>query len=138
MSSPSDPALDGWKSRALPGFAGLVGPLWTRREGDRWAYALLIEARHVNPAGVAHGGLLSTLADHAMSAVAWEANERRACVTIALDVRFLAPARDGDLVVARARVARQTGSLAFMECTLIAGEVDLVSATAILSVRKVD
>ena len=34
----TDPALDGWKARTLPGFIGVVGPLWTRREGDRWAY----------------------------------------------------------------------------------------------------
>jgi uncharacterized protein (TIGR00369 family) len=136
MSAHADPALDGWKPRTLPGFAGLVGPLWTRREGDAWAYALLVDARHLNPAGVAHGGVLSTLADHAMSAVAWEANERRACVTVALDVRFLAPAAAGDLVIARARVVRQTGSLAFMDCTLTAAGVAVVAATAILSVRK--
>ena len=35
-----DPALDGWKPRTLPGFAGLVGPLWTRKEDDGWAYGL--------------------------------------------------------------------------------------------------
>ena len=136
MTDPRDPALEGWKARTLPGFAGLVGPLWTRREGEAWAYAVLIEQRHANPAGVAHGGLLSTLADHALSAIAWEANGRRPCITIALDMRFLAPARPGDLVVARGRVQRQTGSLAFMDGRLAVGDVEIATVTAILSVRN--
>ena len=135
MSLAADPARDGWTPRTLPGFAGLVGPLWTRREGDGWAYAILVEDRHSNPAGLAHGGLVSTLADHALSVVAWEANARRPCITVALDVRFLAPARPGDLLVARGRVVRQTGSLAFLDGRVSLGDADIATATAIMSVR---
>ena len=135
MSLATDPSQDGWTPRTLPGFAGLVGPLWTRREGDGWAYAILVEDRHANPAGLAHGGLVSTLADHALSVVAWEANARRPCITVALDVRFLAPARPGDLLVARGRVVRQTGSLAFLDGRVTVGDVDIATATAIMSVR---
>ena len=36
----ADPALEGWKPRTLPGFFDLVGPLWTRKEGDSWAYGI--------------------------------------------------------------------------------------------------
>jgi uncharacterized protein (TIGR00369 family) len=136
VSTPVDPARDGWTPRTLPGFAGLVGPLWTRREADGWAYAILVEDRHANPAGLAHGGLVSTLADHALSVVAWEANARRPCITVALDVRFLAPARPGDFLVARGRVVRQTGSLAFLDGRITVREVDIATATAIMSVRS--
>ena len=136
MSAPIDPRDEGWTPRTLPGFAGLVGPLWTRREGDDWAYAILVEDRHQNPAGVAHGGLVSTLADHALSAIAWEANARKPCITIALDVRFLAPARAGELLVARGQVVRQTGSLAFLEGRVTVGDRDVATASAILSVRS--
>ena len=135
MSPAADPSRDGWTPRTLPGFAGLVGPLWTRREGDGWAYAILVEDRHANPAGLAHGGLVSTLADHALSVIAWEANARRPCITVALDVRFLAPARPGDLLVARGRVVRQTGSLAFLEGRVTVGDIEVATATAIMSVR---
>jgi len=135
MSLAADPAREGWTPRTLPGFAGLVGPLWTRREGDGWAYAILVEDRHANPAGLAHGGLVSTLADHALSVVAWEANARRPCITVALDVRFLAPARPGDLLVARGRVVRQTGSLAFLDGRVSVGDGDIATATAIMSIR---
>jgi len=136
MSAPADPSRDGWTPRTLPGFAGLVGPLWTRREEKGWAYGVLIEERHANPAGLAHGGLIATLADHALSVIAWEANGRRPCITVALDVRFLAAARPGDLIVARGRVVRQTGSLAFLDGRVTVADVEIATASAIMSVRN--
>jgi uncharacterized protein (TIGR00369 family) len=118
MHLDDDPRLrleaDQWKQRELPGFIGHAGPLWTRREGDAWAYGLLAEARHLNPAGVVHGGALVTLLDHAISSVAWEAASRAPCVTLQLDTHFLAAVRGGDFVQARATVSHRTAGLMFM------------------------
>ena len=69
---PIDPRADGWRERAASGFIGLTGPLWTRREADGWGYGFVAEARHANPAGIVHGGMLVTLVDHAIATVAWE------------------------------------------------------------------
>lgn len=124
----------GWRQRALPGFIGLVGPLWTRREDAAWAYGLLATASHVNPAGVVHGGLLATLIDHALSAIAWEAAGRRPCVTVQLDTHFLAPGRVGQFLVARGTVLRSSASLVFMQGRITADESDLVAATAVLKI----
>ena len=131
----ADPALDGWKARTLPGFFGLVGPMWTKKEGDAWAYAVLAEEKHTNPAGIVHGGMLTTLIDHALSVIAWDANDRNPCVTIALDLQFLAPARPGDLVVARGRIVRQTSSLAFMQGSLTVQGEEIATASAILKIK---
>jgi uncharacterized protein (TIGR00369 family) len=136
MTAMADPALDGWKARTLPGFFGLVGPMWTRKEGETWAYAVLAEEKHTNPAGIVHGGMLTTLIDHALSIVAWEANDRRPCVTVALDLQFLAPARPGDLVVARGRIVRQTSSLVFMQGSLTVQGEEIVTASAILKIAS--
>src|ERR1700682_1365326 len=93
MTALADPTLEGWQPRALPGFLHFVGSLWTKKEGDSWAYGIVAEDKHTNPAGVVHGGMLTTLLDHALSAIAWEANERKPCITVALDVPSL-PRRD--------------------------------------------
>ena len=131
-----DPALDGWKPRPLGGFFGLVGLLWTRKEGDAWAYAVLAEAKHTNPAGIVHGGMLTTLVDHALSAIAWEANERRPCVTVQLDVQFLSAVRPGQLVEARGRIVRQTSSLVFMQGGLSVAGTEVVTASAVLKITN--
>lgn len=130
----TDPALDGWKPRTLPGFAGLVGPLWTRKEEDGWAYGLLAEDRHANPAGILHGGMLCTLLDHGLSVVAWEAYGRRPCVTVALDVQFLSAARPGDFLAVRGRLTRQTTSLAFLQGTLTVRDETIATASMIAKV----
>lgn len=105
----------GWKSRQLSGFMGHSGPLWTRREDDGWVYGLLAEDKHLNPAGVVHGGALATLIDHVVSTVAWEACDRTPCVTVQLDTHFLAEVRSGDFALARASITARTGSLVFVD-----------------------
>jgi uncharacterized protein (TIGR00369 family) len=124
----------GWRERSLPGFAGLIGPLWMRKEEDTWAYGLLATNDHVNPAGVVHGGLLATLIDHALSSIAWEALERRACVTVQLDTHFLSAARAGQFLEARGRVIRATSNLVFMQGNLSVEGIEIVSACALLKV----
>ena len=125
-------AATGWGSRTLPGFAGLVGPLWTRKEDTAWAYGLVATEQHLNPAGLVHGGLLATLIDHALSAIAWEALGRRACVTVQLDTQFLAAAKENQFLEARGRVLRATSSLVFMQGSVSADGTDLVAASAVL------
>ncbi|TDP61458.1 PaaI family thioesterase [Roseateles toxinivorans] len=124
----------GWRQRTLPGFAGLVGPLWTRKEEQGWAYGLLTTRDHLNPANRVHGGLLTTLIDHALSAIAWEAVERRACVTVQLDTYFLAAAREGQFLEARGRVVKATSSLVFMQGQVSVAGLDVVGASAILKI----
>lgn len=142
-------AAEGWHCKTLPGFAGLIGPLWVRREGGQdegvrsegmrseaqaWAYGLLATADHLNPAGVVHGGLLTALLDHGLSAIAWQALDRRACVTVQLDTHFLAPARAGQFLEVRGQLLRATSSLVFMRGELsVAGNV-VATGAAVLKV----
>ena len=121
-----------WRQRELPGFMGVAGPLWSRREGGSWSYGVLLAHSLLNPAGVAHGGALLTLIDHVMSTVAWEASGRTPCLTLQLDTQLLAPARAGQFVEARARVVRRTHSLLFMQGSVTLDDAPILVAQAIL------
>jgi uncharacterized protein (TIGR00369 family) len=133
-AAPDALLAQGWRQRDLPGFAGLVGPLWTRRDDAGWAYGLLTTASHTNPAGVVHGGLLATLIDHALSAIAWEAAGRRPCVTVQLDTHFLASARVGQFLVARGTVLRASSSLVFVQGSITSDGAALVAATVVMKI----
>lgn len=133
-----DPAQHGWTQRPLDGFFSLVGPLWTRREGDAWAYGLLADARHGNRAGLVHGGMLMTLIDQAASAVAWEAVDRKRCVTIQLDTHFIAASRPGQFIEARSRVARRTTELVFVQTSLSVQDNEIAVASGIMKVVRKD
>ena len=129
-----DPSTSGWKPRTLDGFIGSVGPLWTRKEAEAWAYGFVATSQHTNPAGIVHGGLLMTLIDHALSAIAWEEAGRRPCVTIQIDVRFLDAVRPPALIEARGRVVRRTATLSFTEGQLTVGANVVVTASALLKI----
>src|SRR5258706_10601313 len=77
-----------------PGFAGLAGPFYAKREGRALSLGLRIEQRHLNSRGSCHGGLLATLPDIALryACVApSEDGQSRNFVTIDLAVEDPAP-----------------------------------------------
>src|SRR5258706_8166118 len=82
-----------------PGFAGLAGPFYARREDHELSLGLRIEQRHLNSRGSCHGGLLATLADIALGyacVAATEDGQNRNFVTIDLAIEYLASTRAGD------------------------------------------
>ncbi|CAG9266236.1 hypothetical protein PUN4_510056 [Paraburkholderia unamae] len=79
----------GWREHARSGFMGLVGPLWSRREADRYVFGVLVTREHANPAGMIHGGMIASLLDQSVSTAAWEATVRQPCVTAQLDTHFV-------------------------------------------------
>ena len=123
---------NGWRERTAGGFLGLTGPLWTRREGNGWAYAFRAEARHTNPAGIVHGGMLATLVDHAIATVAWDSVGRKPCVTVTLDTQFIAAVRPGDIVEARAEVTGRTTSMVFVRGVVSVAGATVATANAVL------
>ena len=131
-----DPLSQGWKPHELPGFMGLAGPLWTRREDDGWAYGLQVQRQHLNPAGVLHGGALLTLVDHALSTVAWQSLQRQPCLTLQLDSQFLASVAEGGFVVVRARVTQRTRSLLFLQGLATVEDTPVLQAQAIMKAQR--
>lgn len=123
---------DGWVKRELSGFIGVAGPLWTKRDGTSWLYGMLLEEKHMNPAGRCHGGALMSLMDHAMSTVAWEECARTPCVTIQFDSRFFSAASAGSFVSVNAKVLKKTGSLVFAQAHMNQDGGLLMTAQAVL------
>ena len=133
--TPESLTATGWKQHTLQGHMGQMGPLWSQPlETGGWRYGMCMEDRHLNPAGMVHGGVLLTLADHAMSAVAWQHSQRQPCVTVQLDSQFLAPARAGDWVQARVDITHSSRSMVFASAQLWVGSQQVLQAQGILKV----
>lgn len=88
------------------------------------------------PQSVIHGGLLATLMDHALSAIAREAAGRLPCVTIQLDSHFLSAVQPGSFIVARGRITRRSSTLVFMQGALSVEKDKVVTGNAILKIIK--
>lgn len=103
-----------WREHSPVGLMTTLGPLLSKKQDDGWLYGLSVRDAHLNPAGVVHGGMISTLMDHVFSAVCWTATEKRPCVTVQLNINFLKPAHKGDLLVVTSKITHKTRSLIFV------------------------
>ncbi len=91
-------------------FLSSLGPLYAKGEGGGAVIAMRIERRHLNTRGVAHGGMLVTLADSALGIVlAMSQPEPMPMVTVNLTADFADAARAGDWVEVRVAPAQGEG-----------------------------
>jgi uncharacterized protein (TIGR00369 family) len=132
-----DPEAEGWAARPPIGFSGLTGPLWSRPEGDGWAYGLLAESRHANGHGIVHGGMLVTLLDNTLGLAVWHATGLRPSVTMQLNTHFMAAARPGEFLEARGEILRLANSVAFVRGTLTVGDRLVAAADGLWKVLAV-
>ena len=116
-----DPAAAGWEAYRDDGFVGLVGPFWSRPDGDGFRYAFMAAPKHHNRRGVVQGGMLMTFADRSMGMTCWYANGKQAQATIQLDMHFIDAVQIGEFVEAHYRVVRRTRSVVFMSADLMVG-----------------
>ena len=103
---------------ALGGFIAINGPLYLRHEGDRVQLGFRVEARHTNPLGICHGGMLASFCDMLLPmSILRKSLEigKRFLPTISLQIDYLAPAPLGAWVEGEAQVLRVTRSLVFAQ-----------------------
>jgi acyl-coenzyme A thioesterase 13 len=110
---PFQPPLGFVPANFSPGFLDRGGPYWIGGSEAAPLIGLLIGEGHLNYLDVAHGGVMTTLADVAMSyAVHSSRTPRLAVSTATLTVNFLAGVRLGDWVGATPRIDRIGRNLA--------------------------
>ena len=120
--------------RGGPFMAGL-GPLYCRRRDGAIVIALRIDARHTNMRGIAHGGMLATLADGALGiALTLACEDKVSFVTVNLSTDFVAAARPGDWVEAHVDIQRIGKRMAFANCYLQVGEERILRASGVFAV----
>jgi uncharacterized protein (TIGR00369 family) len=111
-------------------FAEHVGPILVRQVDGEWRCAFVAERRHCNRQGAVHGGMLMTFADVALAHIGRKAYAEES-VSVSFSFEFLAPARLGDLVEARAEILRRTGSLNFVRGQLLVGDTVIVNCSTV-------
>jgi uncharacterized protein (TIGR00369 family) len=134
----SSPVPDGFAPLPDAGaFVDHVGPVFVR-DADG-VVGVRVEDRHLNAAGTAMGGFLATLVDVSIGrAVRADAEGDAAVATVSLTTDYLRPGPAGAWLEARCEVERLGGSLAFVDCSLRAGDDEIVRARAVFAVRSGD
>jgi uncharacterized protein (TIGR00369 family) len=115
-------------------YLDLIGPLLSRRRGERLEFALALDERHLNARGTVHGGVLCALADVALGYAASATQDPPAVLsTASLTVDFAGSARPGETLVALVDVQRVGRKLAFANCYLWCGSRRIARASSVFA-----
>ncbi|AHG63298.1 PaaI family thioesterase [Advenella mimigardefordensis] len=116
-------------------FSDLTGPFYEKVINERHAgLGVRVKATHLNKVGVAHGGLIMTVADNAFGDAILNAHDEPvAFVTMSLTCEFMSPVREGDWLEATVDIQRKGKRVIFANCDLRVGDKKVAFATALFS-----
>jgi uncharacterized protein (TIGR00369 family) len=118
-------------------YLGFLGPFYeTKRDGSP-VVGLLLEEKHMNLREIAHGGVLTTLADVGLSfPIAASEDPPLGVATITLSTDFIGAANLGDWLEATAVIDRKTRSLAFAHGRISRGGEPLLTMTGVYKLYR--
>lgn len=118
-------------------FYNSVGPMFVRYMGGRVNFGFRVMEKHVNAAGIGHGGMLFTVMDIQLGLGAnVDTGVKGFTITVSMTADFVGPVRLGQWVQAENTIVRQTRSLIFNEGRLTADGEILLRANAVLKIGR--
>ena len=135
MSSPDAVPPAGFEPFRSSAFLEQIGPVWVCHRDHPPSFGLVVQARHTNTGGTAHGGLLVALADAALGhGIRMVVGRKLRLVTAGLSVDFAEPVPVGAWVQAQADLQRQSSRTVFANCFLVSDGRRVVRASGIYTV----
>lgn len=127
---------DGFEKLSLSSnFLGRAGPYFGRKQNDLMVIGLRIDEGHTNQAGVAHGGVLTTLADVALSYQLYYGQTPPLPVaTISLTTEFLGAGKLDDWLEAHTIIDRIGKNTAFAHGQIVRGDRIIAKMTGVYRV----
>ena len=94
-----------------------------------------VTSNHLNRAGITHGGYIASIID-AGSGTAARRIANDPCVTISLDIKFIAPTKIDDEIKGFVKIFKKTKLMVFLICHLYSKEKIVASASGIWKIFK--
>lgn len=112
-------------------FLELLGPFYYRQDAAGFTIGIRVQEKHTNARGLAHGGLLMTLADVALGySSAFSKDPPLKLVTTTLTTDFAGSAQIGDWLEAVVDIQKTGSRLVFANSYISVGNERVVRASA--------
>ena len=120
-----------------PGFMKHNGGLLFREISENeYEFKTTIDENNLNTAGITHGGYIATIIDSGAGTGAHRVAGNSNCVTISLDIKFVASTKLDDEVFGFVKILKKTKSMVFLICHLKSNEKIIASASGIWKILK--
>lgn len=133
MSTPIPVPPVGYSRLHASAYLELIGPCYYAKDKNGvLSIGLYIQEKHVNAAGIGHGGLLVTLADASLGLAIYEVHSNTGpMVTASLSTEFLEAARLGDWVETHVDIERIGKRISYANCYLHVGDRRILRASGV-------
>tara|TARA_B100001029_G_C14911833_1_gene366973 strand:- start:429 stop:821 length:393 start_codon:yes stop_codon:yes gene_type:complete len=119
------------------GYSAHVGGLKLKKIDDtNYEYYAEVKDIHLNTAKMAHGGFLTFIADTGMGNAAHKVSGGKRCVTISLEMKFIAAGKLGDKLIAKVKVQKKTNTLVFLTCEIKNSENTIAVTSGVWKILK--
>ena len=120
-----------------PGFMKHNGGIMFRNISEtEYEFKTTINENHLNATGITHGGFICSLVDAGAGTAAHRCAGQAPCVTISLDLKFIAATKIGDEIVGFTKILKKTKSMVFLICHLKSKDKIIASASGIWKILK--
>tara|TARA_Y100000816_G_C25875415_1_gene456825 strand:+ start:137 stop:559 length:423 start_codon:yes stop_codon:yes gene_type:complete len=102
-----------------PGFLKNNGGLLFKKiQNNKFEIKTKIKKIHLNRAQNTHGGYICSIIDAGLGTAAYYRANNKPCVTVSLDIKFIAPSKFNDEIKGYISINKKTNSLVFLSCVL--------------------
>jgi len=120
-----------------PGFMKHNGGIMFRNISEtEYEFKTTINENHLNAIGITHGGFICSLIDAGAGTAAHRCAGQAPCVTVSLDLKFIATTKIGDEIVGFTKILKKTKSMVFLICHLKSKDKIIASASGIWKILK--
>ena len=120
-----------------PGFMKHNGGILFRNISEtEYEFKTTINENHLNAIGITHGGFICSLIDAGAGTAVHRCAKQAPCVTVSLDLKFIATTKIGDEIVGFTKILKKTESMVFLICHLKSKDKIIASASGIWKILK--
>jgi uncharacterized protein (TIGR00369 family) len=120
-----------------PGFMKHNGGLLFKTINEHeYQFKTVINEKHLNAAGITHGGFISAFVDAGAGTAAHRIANKNPCVTISLELKFISAVRLGQELVGNTKIQKKTKSMVFLTCELTVKNKIVATASGVWKILK--
>tara|TARA_B100001175_G_scaffold112790_1_gene95695 strand:+ start:588 stop:986 length:399 start_codon:yes stop_codon:yes gene_type:complete len=120
-----------------PGFMKHNGGLLFRAISENeYQFKSTINKNHLNKASITHGGYIASLIDAGSGTAVHRSTNTNSCVTVSLDIKFIAPTKENDQILGFVKILKKTKSMVFVICHLQYKNKIIASASGVWKILK--
>jgi uncharacterized protein (TIGR00369 family) len=107
------------------------GVLFKTISKNEYEFKATINEKHLNAAGITHGGFIAALVDAGAGTAAHRSADQNPCVTISLELKFISVVKLGQELIGKTLIQKKTKTMVFLTCELTAEDKIVATASGV-------